>query len=231
MRNDKQLPTMLDVNSSNWSRMRQMLSAEVDRPGRVLIEIVSNCLYVANTGQPFRLGGVTSLMTAHASDEPIRTARMIGAKGLRFRAILIWTDTPLISSGALELGFSQRHAAAQVSDLARQSPSLAYKLARAKSDRPPLLVFPAIGADLEDNLDRRHGGQCFIMYEAYAALAATLWWRYRSETAAQRKRQSTAREFRADVPPLRPDHPGIEFSFLKPSGIGSSPLAKRSKVM
>src|SRR5690606_18718724 len=74
-------------------------------------------------------------------------------KGLGFRAILNWTDTPLISSGALELGFSQRHAAAQVSDLVRQSPNLAAKLARAKSERPPLLVFPAIGADLEDNLD------------------------------------------------------------------------------
>jgi hypothetical protein len=128
-------------------------AAEVDRPGRVLIEVSSNCLYVANTGQPFRSGGVTSLMTAHTSDKPIRTARMIGAKGLGFRAILNWTDTPLISSGALELGFSQRHAATQVSDLARQSPNLALKLSRAKSERPPLLVFPAIGADLEDNLD------------------------------------------------------------------------------
>ena len=128
-------------------------ATEVDLPGRVLVEVASGCLYVANTGQPFRSGGVTSLMTAHTSDKPTQKSRMIGAKGLGFRAILNWTDTPLISSGALEIGFSRRHAEAQVAELARQSPKLARKLSRSKTDRPPLLVFPAVGAELEANLE------------------------------------------------------------------------------
>lgn len=128
-------------------------ATEVALPGRVLVEVASGCLYVANSGQPFRSGGVTSLMTAHTSDKPTQKSRMIGAKGLGFRAILNWTDTPMISSGSLEIGFSRRHAEAQVAQLARQSPKLAKKLSRSKTDRPPLLVFPAVGIDLEANLD------------------------------------------------------------------------------
>jgi len=128
-------------------------AAEVGGLGKVLIQVTPSCLYVANTGQPFRTGGVTSLMTAHTSDKPTRAARMIGAKGLGFRAILNWTEAPLISSGPLEIGFSRDHAAAQVADLERQSPEIAKKLRSAKADSPPLLVFPAAGDALEEHLD------------------------------------------------------------------------------
>ncbi|MCL1630125.1 hypothetical protein M3N55_15480 [Roseibaca sp. V10] len=128
-------------------------AAEVGGLGRVLIQVTPGCLYVANTGQPFRTGGVTSLMTAHTSDKPTRAARMIGAKGLGFRAILNWTEAPLISSGPLEIGFSRDHASAQVTDLERQSPEIAKKLRSAKADSAPLLVFPAAGDALEEHLD------------------------------------------------------------------------------
>ncbi|MEP1425854.1 MAG: hypothetical protein ABJX32_04705 [Tateyamaria sp.] len=128
-------------------------AAEVGGSGKVLIEVTPDCLYVANSGQPFRTGGVSSLMTAHTSDKPSRAARMIGAKGLGFRAILNWTEAPLINSGELEIGFSRSHAAAQVAALARQNPEIAKQRAGTKTDPLPLLVFPAAGDELEVQQD------------------------------------------------------------------------------
>jgi len=61
-------------------------ASETGGGGRVLIEVNGDTLYVANTGEYFRKRGVAALMTAHTSDKPTRAARMIGAKGLGFRA-------------------------------------------------------------------------------------------------------------------------------------------------
>ncbi|MDD9746914.1 MULTISPECIES: sacsin N-terminal ATP-binding-like domain-containing protein [Marinovum] len=124
-------------------------ASEVGGSGRVLIEVTQDALYVANTGQPFRRGGVASLMTAHTSDKPTRAARMIGAKGLGFRAILNWTEAPIISSGALELGFSRPHARALVAELAHQNAEIAASFSGDNPNLPPLLVFPATGAELD----------------------------------------------------------------------------------
>ncbi|KEQ03682.1 hypothetical protein GV67_12490 [Pseudorhizobium pelagicum] len=124
-------------------------ASEVGGSGRVLIEVTHEALYVANTGQPFRRGGVASLMTAHTSDKPTRAARMIGAKGLGFRAILNWSEAPIISSGALELGFSRTHARAVVAELARQNVEIESSFSGVTSNLPPLLVFPAHGTELE----------------------------------------------------------------------------------
>jgi len=124
-------------------------ASEVGGSGRVLIEVTPEALYVANTGQPFRRGGVASLMTAHTSDKPTRAARMIGAKGLGFRAILNWTEAPIISSGALELGFSRTHARALVAELAHQNAEIAASFSGDAPNLPPLLVFPATGAELD----------------------------------------------------------------------------------
>lgn len=124
-------------------------ASEMGGSGRVLIEVTQEALYVANTGQPFRRGGVASLMTAHTSDKPTRAARTIGAKGLGFRAILNWTEAPIISSGALELGFSRAHARVVVAELARQNAEIAANFSEANPNLPPLLVFPAAGTELE----------------------------------------------------------------------------------
>ena len=80
-------------------------ATEVGGEGRVRIDIWPEGLTVANTGAPFRPGGVQSLMSVHASDKPGRNADLIGAKGLGFRALLNWSLEPVISSGALEVGF------------------------------------------------------------------------------------------------------------------------------
>ena len=124
-------------------------AAESGVPGQVLIEVTLGGLFVANKGQPFRTGGVKSLMTAHTSDKPTRAAKMIGAKGLGFRAILNWTEAPVISSGALEIGFSRIHADAKVAALAKKNSKIRDLFSNAGEKTPPVLVFPATGQELE----------------------------------------------------------------------------------
>lgn len=124
-------------------------AAELDGKGRVHIAINREGLVVANTGQPFREGGVESLMTPHASDKPNRKAKLIGAKGLGFRALLNWSHEPIISSGNLEIGFSERHAASFVVELASQVPQIS-KICEDEEELPvPILAFPAYGAALD----------------------------------------------------------------------------------
>ncbi|SDR40087.1 DUF3883 domain-containing protein [Pseudovibrio sp. Tun.PSC04-5.I4] len=117
--------------------------------GKVLIEVSEGALFVANTGKLFQMSGLKSLMTAHTSDKPTKAALMIGAKGLGFRAILNWTEAPIIFSGDLELGFSRSHAHAVVAELARKNAEIAANFASSNTNQPPLLAFPARGAELD----------------------------------------------------------------------------------
>lgn len=120
-------------------------AAEAGMPGRVHIEITSDGLIVANTGQPFRRAGVQSLMAANTSDKQNRRIRLIGAKGLGFRALLNWSSEPFITSGELEIGFSREHAEAHASALATRSPDLAALLAGTDAV-VPVLAFPRFGS-------------------------------------------------------------------------------------
>jgi hypothetical protein len=124
-------------------------AAEREGHGRVRIEISQHGLCVANTGMPFRPGGVRSLMTAHISDKPDRQAMLIGAKGLGFRALLNWSVEPFITSGALEIGFSRAHAVRHVQRLAEQSPRLAKLVASSRKPPAPILAFPVHSSTLD----------------------------------------------------------------------------------
>lgn len=128
-------------------------AAEQGGKGRIRIDIGPKGLIVANTGQPFRASGVESLMTPHASDKPSRQAKLIGAKGLGFRALLNWSHEPIISSGNLEIGFSERHAAVFIEELAEEVPAIARILQQEDELPVPILAFPAYGGDM-DSLGR-----------------------------------------------------------------------------
>lgn len=121
--------------------------------GRVRIEIRPEGFCVANTGMPFRAGGVRSLMTAHLSDKPERGAALIGAKGLGFRALLNWSSEPFVTSGSLEVGFSRTHAAAQVAKLAQADTRIQRLIDRSRRTPVPILPFPASGSVLEAAAD------------------------------------------------------------------------------
>ncbi|WP_373415073.1 DUF3883 domain-containing protein [Ensifer aridi] len=125
-------------------------AAEVGGQGKVRIEVNKHGLCVANTGQPFRPGGVRSLMTSHTSDKPGRQATLIGAKGLGFRALLNWSSEPFITSGALEIGFSRSFAEKHVEELAVESGTIRKLLGRSDQKPVPVLAFPAVGSAVED---------------------------------------------------------------------------------
>lgn len=124
-------------------------AAEEGGNGRVLIDVKRTGLFVANTGQPFRPSGASSLMTAHLSDKPQRKRGLIGAKGLGFRAILNWSREPLISSGALELAFSRSHSEQAVRELGAQHANVSKFLADRRPQPAPILPFPLFGPAIE----------------------------------------------------------------------------------
>ena len=134
-------------------------AAEQGGNGRVLIDVKRTGLFVANTGQPFRPSGVSSLMTAHLSDKPQRKRGLIGAKGLGFRAILNWSREPLISSGALELAFSRSHSEQAVRELGAQDANVAKFLTGRRPQPAPILPFPLFGPAIEDIGATGSGGE------------------------------------------------------------------------
>jgi hypothetical protein len=127
-------------------------AAELGGGGRVRIEVTRDCLFVANTGQPFRSTGVESLMTAHVSDKPQRSKALIGAKGLGFRSILNWSREPMISSGALEIAFSAGYALQVISTLGCKKPEISAVFENARlqgKPQVPVLPFPLFGDTLD----------------------------------------------------------------------------------
>lgn len=95
------------------------------RACRVRLELREEGLLVANTGTPFRKGGLLSLMTSdHSPKEHDTRARHIGNKGLGFRALLNWSAQPMISSGELEVEFNQDRAQAWLRAACAKHPRL-----------------------------------------------------------------------------------------------------------
>ena len=84
---------------------------------RAQIVLTEDGVCVANTGRIFDARGVESLLYHHTSAKALDRRRFIGNKGLGFRALLNWTDAPLILSGALALGFHQQYARAWLAAL------------------------------------------------------------------------------------------------------------------
>lgn len=94
-------------------------------PGRVRIIANQYGLIMGNTGQPFDNGGVQSLQIANLSPKRQREGMMIGDKGLGFRSILNWTNSPLISSGEMGLAFLPEYAKKIVRELENRTQKLA----------------------------------------------------------------------------------------------------------
>lgn len=119
--------------------------------GKVRIVLNSHGVVVANTGRPFDIGGVRSLQTANLSPKRQRQKTVIGDKGLGFRSILNWTDSPLIMSGDLGLAFLPEYAERVLNELQTASPELADSVAKEQEHASGLIVtklgFPQIISD------------------------------------------------------------------------------------
>lgn len=88
----------------------------------VLISFRNGVLTVANSGKPFDLAGVISLMYSGLS--PKVNKRMIGKKGLGFRSILSWAKNVQLFSGDLALEFSRDYAISHYKDLCLKKPDI-----------------------------------------------------------------------------------------------------------
>lgn len=108
--------------------------------GRVRITVTKHGVVMGNTGLPFDKGGVESLLTANLSPKRQREAVVIGDKGLGFRSILNWTESPLVSSGELGLAFLPAYAEEILLGLESESEDLAKRVADERAFAGALIV-------------------------------------------------------------------------------------------
>jgi hypothetical protein len=155
------------------SDSRQERAITADYSGRELLEMLQNAadaaalskteadvlfvetadgLLIANRGSRFTADGVLSLMIAHLSPKLDESeVQQIGQKGLGFRSLLNWTDTPLITSGEMRIVFSPEHAADVFSQLISKENATELREAVGKAQShgrtlsPPRLAFPLFG--------------------------------------------------------------------------------------
>ena len=89
-----------------------------DGSGRCEVILTSDCLYVANSGEPFTVNGVVALMGTHDS---VKRDDQIGRFGLGFKSLLAVTDSPRVFSRSGSFAFdkveSERELAAIVPGL------------------------------------------------------------------------------------------------------------------
>jgi hypothetical protein len=86
---------------------------------RLLIRLGLDYLVVANTGKTFSDDGIVSLVISDRSPKQLERGRYIGQKGLGFRSLLSWTDSPLVQSGEHLIAFSPEHANRIAAGIAR----------------------------------------------------------------------------------------------------------------
>jgi hypothetical protein len=152
-----------EISALDGYRGRQILEllqnaddAGADRPDgcRVVFALERSRLVVANTGTPFTHDGLMSLVISDCSPKQLERNRFIGCKGLGFRAVLTWTDRPLIISGPLQVCFDRQAASSYIQKLA-QSGSAFDRVAtfhNAEGRWPvPVMRFPSVPA--QDDLD------------------------------------------------------------------------------
>jgi hypothetical protein len=123
---------------------------------RAALVLTPEGLLAANEGVPFSTGGLYSLLISDHSPKP-ESGRTIGNRGLGFRSLLSWSETPFILSGGLEVGFSRVHAESWVGAL-MENPKLR-AVVEAEVGRTGRLPVPVLGVpklldDVEADVER-----------------------------------------------------------------------------
>lgn len=111
--------------------------AAIDSCGKVLIKFDRHTLTISNTGTPFSLSGVQSLLYPNASPKSIY-ANTIGCKGLGFRAILTWADRITVASMDFTIRFSRQSAEAFYKSIINENKELLPKIQKLSKDPCPI---------------------------------------------------------------------------------------------
>jgi hypothetical protein len=87
---------------------------------KVKIEVVSSKFIIQNSGSPFSIDGIESLMNPNASPKKLRQ-NTIGHKGLGFRSVLNWSNSLRIITNDFAVEFSKGYADKQVAELLKDN--------------------------------------------------------------------------------------------------------------
>ncbi|MFH7326434.1 DUF3883 domain-containing protein [Desulfurivibrio sp. C05AmB] len=119
----------------------------------VLLSLDRDRLVVANTGAPFTYDGLMSLVISDCSPKQLDRNRFIGCKGLGFRAVLTWTERPIIVSGYLRVCFDRPAATRYVESLANKGAQRVAEFHRSVGRWPvPVMRFPLVPAENDQDL-------------------------------------------------------------------------------
>jgi hypothetical protein len=153
---------------------------DTNEKGRVVIELSHNGMVIANTGNAFSVGGIQSLQNAHLSPKRLGERKFIGCKGLGFRSILNWTNSPIIYSGALALAYSRKVTEEKLESLISENLELAELVAKEtkKTDFPVLPVLPFPGFSQSNDIKN------FLDESNYELAEKCLYWKNKGYTTA-----------------------------------------------
>lgn len=98
-----------DADDYAGREILELLQNAIDPKGdnkKIRIQLRGNILTFSNTGEPFDVKGIQSLMISHTS-EKIKDSSNIGYKGVGFRSVLNLTNNIEIHSGEINVRFSE----------------------------------------------------------------------------------------------------------------------------
>ena len=105
--------------------------------GKVHITFDGKTLIVSNTGNPFTLSGVKSLLYPSASPKKISSDK-IGCKGLGFRSILTWANSVTVASKGFTIQFSRTNAIEFLKSILGENPNLKEEIESKSDDDYPI---------------------------------------------------------------------------------------------
>ena len=114
----------------------------------VKIEYTGNILRVSNTGTLFDKDGIKSIVEGNNSTKT--GGGYIGNKGTGFRSVLNWAERVRISSGNINIEFSEKHAS-DVLNTIKNEPQIAKQLKKRPDLYIPMLALPEVRDEREIN--------------------------------------------------------------------------------
>lgn len=142
-----------NINDYNGRQLLEMIQnandeSDTKKSKKVLIQLDTDTLLIANNGNPFSKGGVESLMYSDLSPK-VMEENKVGKKGLGFRSILNWSKEIYIASYDLHLKFSQQHAEAFLDELIAEKPEIVTRIGEKTKEKKPISILrcPYIESD------------------------------------------------------------------------------------
>lgn len=130
-----------NIEAYNGRQLLEMLqnaddASETATDKRVLIRLTEQELTISNNGIPFSVEGFCSIMYSNLSPK-VMLQNQIGQKGLGFRSVLSWAEEVIISSGGVQVAFSEAIARNFLKNLLNESDKVKnYLKKNSKSDWP-----------------------------------------------------------------------------------------------